>query len=232
MKTAYVKGVKVARRFADRSGLLTLLEKSNKRNALWFRSLFGIYDSADLVHLDLPWWTFSAIDAVENFLAELQGQARVYEFGSGASTAWLAKRCASVNTVEHDAPFAHAMSNIYASYNNVSLRVVEPTPATSTSKARSKRKGYTNNAFDDYVATIDQVEGTFNLIIIDGRARVACLEKSIGRLAPNGMILFDNSNRTEYRAAIESSGLHERIVRGLAPALPIPSQTSLLIRGA
>ncbi|MHB9402809.1 O-methyltransferase [Mesorhizobium sp. RSR380A] len=228
MKNTYVSAVRFARKIADCCGLLASLERSNIRGLLWIRSLFGIYDSADLVRLDMPWWTFSAIDAVDIFLASRNRSARVYEFGAGASTVWLAKRSASINSVEHDAPFARTMDSMFGAYPNIAVRVVEPTATSTSTKARSNRKGYTESSFDHYVSSIDQVEGTFDLIVIDGRARVSCLAKSVSRLSPGGMILFDNSNRLEYREAINSCGLQERVMRGLAPALPFPSQTSLL----
>ena len=232
LKNTYVSVVRFARKVAERCGLLAALERSNNRFALWIRSLFGIYDSADLVRLDMPWWTFSAIDAVNSFLASRNHKARVYEFGAGASTVWLAKRSGSVDSVEHDAPFAQTMGGIFGAYPNIAVRVVEPVAASAFSKARSNRKGYTQCSFDQYVSSIDRVDGTFDLIVIDGRARVSCLAKSVRRLSPGGMILFDNSNRPEYRQAINSCGLQERVTRGLAPALPFPSQTSILTQRA
>ena len=84
LKEAYVRIVRTARRFAERSGLLSRLENSEKRSFQWLRSQFGIYDSADLVHLDVPWWTYSAIDEVKSFLAALRGEASIYEYGSGS----------------------------------------------------------------------------------------------------------------------------------------------------
>jgi hypothetical protein len=77
LKNTYVSVVRFARKVAERCGLLAALERSNSRFALWIRSLFGIYDSADLVRLDMPWWTFSAIDAVNIFLASRNRKARV-----------------------------------------------------------------------------------------------------------------------------------------------------------
>ena len=228
MKEAYVRIVRTARRFAERSGLLSRLENSEKRSFQWLRSQFGIYDSADLVHLDVPWWTYSAIDEVKSFLAALRGEASIYEYGSGASTVWLAKRSASVNSVEHDIPFATSMSEIFGCYPNISVQLIEPVEAVGGSGVRSNRKGYTTMAFDNYVASIDKVDGLFDLIVIDGRARLACLRQSIPRLAPGGIILFDNSNRHEYRSGIEACGLREIVMRGMAPALPMPSQTSIL----
>lgn len=228
MKAAYVKTARIAKKVAGACGILSILEQSKSRRALWFRSLFGIYDSADLVHLGLPWWTFSAIDAVDIFLTSKRGGARVFEYGAGASTVWLARRSAFVYSVEHDAPFAKSMATIFGAHDNVEVSIVEPQRANTASRALSSRKGYRESAFDDYVASIDKIGGEFDLIVIDGRARVACLHKAMPHLAPGGAILFDNSDRGEYRAAIEKCGLTERRLRGMAPSLPFPSQTSLL----
>lgn len=45
-------------------------------------------------------------------------------------------------------------------------------------------------------------EGVFDLIDIDGRARVACLKYAIRYMASGGMTVFDNSGRNEYRRSI------------------------------
>jgi hypothetical protein len=231
MKKIYIGAVRSARGIADKCGLLATLERSNGRNARWVRSLFSIYDSADLIHLDLPWWTFAAIDAVEAHLSKKGGKARVFEFGAGASTVWLAKRCHEVITVEHDVPFAQSMRPAFSAYKNIDIHIRPPSTAIDDkSTARSKRKGYTTQSFDDYVASIDRQEGPFDLIIIDGRARLACLAKARHRLKPDGIILFDNSDRAEYRSGIEASGLEEHILRGMTPTLPFPGQTSLLLQ--
>lgn len=229
IKPLYIRSMRGARRVAGGLGILQALERGDSRGARWARSLFSIYDSADLASLDLPWWTFDAIDEVERFLASFDGRARVFEYGAGASTLWLSKRCAEVVSVEHDVGFAEFMAPVFASCPNVNVMVVPDVPATgAATEARSRRRGYEDRAFDAYVDAIASQEGAFDLIIVDGRARTACLARATQRLSPRGMILFDNSERSEYRDAIEASPFRERRLRGLAPALPLPSQTSLL----
>ncbi len=92
----------------------------------------------------------------------------------------------------------------------------------------SAKEGHTGLDFADYVATIDKVGGTFALIVIDGRAREACLTAALPRLEPGGIIVFDNSRRRRYRQAIAAAGVTERRLRGLTPALPYPDRTSVL----
>ncbi|MFC4726844.1 hypothetical protein [Coralloluteibacterium thermophilus] len=229
IKSLYIHSMRGAKRIAGRLGILQALERSDSRGARWTRSLFSIYDSRDLALLDLPWWTFDAIREVEQLLASFDNQARVFEYGAGASTLWLSKRCAEVISVEHDIGFADSMAPLFSSCPNVNVLTVPDVPATgATTEARSRRRGYEDRAFDAYVDAISSQEGMFDLIVIDGRARTACLARAAQRLSPRGLILFDNSERKEYRAAIDSSPFVERRLRGLAPALPLPSQTSLL----
>ncbi|HEY0953010.1 MAG TPA: hypothetical protein VGD85_22645, partial [Nocardioides sp.] len=107
MKRAYVTVLRVARAVLAATGLLRVLDAAARRSrtALWVRSWLAIYDLDDMLALDVPWWTFAAADAVEDFLRARPG-ARVLEWGSGASTVWLARRAGSVVTVEHDPAWA------------------------------------------------------------------------------------------------------------------------------
>ena len=104
MKTTYISGVRALRARLAATGVLGLLDRwaARSRTGLWFRSLLSIYDLEDLLPYDVPWWTFQASDQVEAVLAG-QPEARVFEWGSGASTAWLSRRAGSVTSVEHDA---------------------------------------------------------------------------------------------------------------------------------
>ena len=176
----------------------------------WFASLFAIYDTERMIVLDLPWWNVKATHEVEQFLASRPG-ARVFEYGSGASTVWLAKRAREVISVEHDRPWFDKFVRQTAPHDNVSLM------------HRSIADGPTG-----YVAGIEEVGGQFDIIVVDGRHRSACLARSVSHLKPGGMVLFDDSGRTRYRAAIQSCGLAEDRYYGLSYCVPYPDYTSLL----
>ena len=94
----------------------------------------------------------------------------------------------------------------------------------------SGKPGYAGQTFRAYVEAIHRQEGRFDLIVIDGRARAACLERAVERLALGGLIVFDNSHRARYRRAIVRSGFRAQVTRGLVPSLPLPDQTTLLRR--
>ncbi|MBD3679073.1 MAG: class I SAM-dependent methyltransferase [Rhodobacteraceae bacterium] len=226
LRSVYVWLFRVLRAVLRPLGFLRWLERRGTRRALWLRSLFAIYDADDLMHLDMAWWTFDALDAVERFLAGRDG-ARVFEYGSGASTLWLSRRAGKVVSVEHDADWMRIVEAKIAGAGNVRLSGV---PSAGDGHIASAKSGFGGQYFDAYVRAIDAEDGEFDLIVIDGRAREACLEAAIPRLAPGGIILVDDTKRARYRAAIEASGLAFRRFDGLAVSLPVADSTTLLAR--
>ena len=229
LKKSYVGAVRVAAKASSAIGLLSALERRrDARTVLWMRSLFSIYDLDDLVHLDLAWWTFEAMDAVESFLKDRPG-ARVFEYGSGASTIWLARRSARVTSVEHDRAWGERMIERTQANGNIRIKIVPPVQSAAPRFA-SEVGAWRGYDFQQYVGAIDQESGTFDLIVVDGRCRVACLEHAANRLAEGGLLLFDNSNRQRYRDALESSSMRRVVTRGLVPGLPYPDETTLLSR--
>lgn len=234
MKRVYIGTLRAVRRVLAATGLLAVLDRAARRSrgALWVRSWLAIYDLDDMLALDVPWWTFESADAVEELLHERPG-ARVLEWGSGASTVWLARRAGSVISVEHDPGWAARTRAALAARNarNVDLRVVEPRAGgVGPAAVRSAKRGFEGLDFTAYADAIDDVDGDFDLVVIDGRAREACLVRAIDRLAEGGVVVFDNVERSRYRDAIEALGtrLEVRWTRGRTPALPYPTRTALI----
>lgn len=194
------------------------------------RTLFAIHDVDDMIRLDTPWWTYGAIRVVEGHLRCRGGEARVFEYGSGASSLWLAARSGEVHTVEHDAGFAGVMRDALVrsglgdkvTLHEVPAEVVDP-PVT-----RSGRRGEDTVDYTSYSQSIEIPGGAFDLVVVDGRARVACLHAAVSRLAPGGLVVFDDAQRPRYRAGIRSTGLPVRAIWGMVPSLPYPRQTAVL----
>jgi hypothetical protein len=201
----------------------------DRRLRHWAYSLTRAHDSIGIAKLDVPWWTYGAIDEVERWLAGRDGDVRAFEWGSGASTIWLARRVAAVNSVEHFRQFGEMIQEQLTAWPNATLDIVEPV-ASATPAISSAKEGHGGLDFTDYVGHIDQVGGTFGLIVVDGRAREACLKAALPRLEPDGIIVFDNTMRRRYRQAISTAPVTEKVFRGLTPTLPYPDQTSILTR--
>lgn len=230
MKSGYVHAVRALRAVLRAVGILGVLDAwaSRSRLGAWVRSLLSIYDVEELVALDAPWWTMRSAALVEAHLAARPG-ARVFEWGSGASTAWLARRAGTVVAVEHDPAWAEIVRPLVG--DGARVRVVVPESAPPGGGTRSARPGHEGLDFTAYVRSIRDEPGEFDLVVIDGRAREACLREALPRLAEDGLVVFDNVDRARYRAAIaEHPGLEVLTTRGLTPALPYPTRTALLRR--
>jgi len=235
-KQSYVYVMQHLGRALGRSGALAYLDRKSKnaRFAHWMRSLFCIYDMEGLVALDVPWWSYDAIAEVDEILKS-KANARVFEYGSGASTVWLARRAAHVTSVEHHPAWHEKVQEFIKRHQNigtVEIRLIHPDdqPA-SDSLYTSEKPRERGQSFERYAREIEtDQDPRYDVIVIDGRARAACLKHAQSMLADDGVIVFDNSRRTRYRRAIEASGLEARVFRGLTPSLPYADQTTLLSR--
>lgn len=189
-----------------------LAEEAQRRDEYgwlrWSASLLAIHDIERMIALGLPWWNVAATREVAEFL-RTRPKARAFEYGAGASTIWLARHAASVVSVEHHAEWHQRLAKEVAPFNNIQLH-------------------QRDLAGDGYIGAIDAEDGLFDLIVVDGRRRTECLARAIPRLAPGGLILFDDSGRGRYRGAIESCGLKERRYFGRSYCVPYPDFTSIL----
>lgn len=231
-RSAYVGLWRSARRAASATGALAALDRRGAARpagaAAHVRSLFAIHDAADLVALDVPWWTYGAAARVAAHLADLGGSARVFEYGSGASSVWLGRRAASVTSVEHDPRFAEVVRAL-ARAAGVAVDLLEVPPEQSADpRVPSGRRGEEGLDYEAYVRAIDRVPGELDLVVVDGRARGACLEAAARRLAPGGLVLLDDSQRPRYAGAVAGSGLAVQRYRGWVPSLPYPRESAVL----
>lgn len=230
MKKLYVFCVRSISPILRAIGIFSLLDRYSKKNrrVKWLRSLFAIHNLDEMVNLDLPWWTFDAIEFIDRFLSE-RSQPIVYEWGSGASTYWISKRASSVTSIEHHEFWYNKV--IEKTSPNVSLHLI---PAINSDVENiaigSKKAGYFKADFTNYVSHIDESETLYDLIVVDGRSRENCLLKAIKHLKSDGVILFDNSERKRYQQAIKAycQELNTFETRGLTPCLPYSSRTMII----
>lgn len=225
----YARVIHAIRRFLSRTGLLSKLDEKarHSRWGLWFRSLFSVLDFHDFIQFDTPWWTLASGRRVRDFL-ESTPKPRALEWGSGASTVWLASLCDEVISIESDAHWADMVRGSVGPH--VTILTPEIPLRTRHDQVASRRWGFRQYDFTHYVDAIDKTPGVFDLIVIDGRVREACFDKALGRLAPGGMILFDNTNRLRYRRALRAHAGQISVSTdvGLTPILPWPSETSII----
>ena len=78
-----------------------------------------------------------------------------------------------------------------------------------------------------------QAGGPFDIIVIDGRHRVLCARYALEALKPDGIIVWDNTDRDRYRegyAYLESQGFQRRDFDGMGPINNFAWRTSIFYR--
>lgn len=158
----------------------------------------------------LPWYTYAAIDLLEN---KPKTDLSVFEFGSGGSTLWWAKRVAHVTSVEHSEPWVEEMRPKLP--DNV-VYIHEPlTPDGPYSRAAAA----TGRNYD--------------IIVNDGRDRVNCARNALGSLTDKGVIVWDNSDRPRYEEGyqfLHAAGFRRVDFNGMGPINSKPWMTSIFYR--
>jgi len=168
-----------------------------------------------------PWWPYAMVDYLDSVLPH---HPRVFEYGGGGSSLWLCDRGASVTIVEHEPGWSKKLQEILPP----SAEVVLIPPNEHGHIASSAQSGY----FDQYVKSVDShPDGSFDLVIVDGRARVDCVFRAKMKLKIGGYLLLDDSDRARYQAAIDMlSSWPSKTIRGLKAGSPIPASTTVWMR--
>jgi len=125
-----------------------------------------------------PWITLQARRFLKDWMHHHPG-VNILEFGAGGSTIWFSQRDCTVTSVEHDQKWVkttldHINKNKYK----------KPTIITHQRPYNTVCDNMTDNTFD--------------LILVDGRDRVKCVESAMRLLKPGGLFMVDNSEREEY----------------------------------
>lgn len=154
---------------------------------------------------DIPWMNYSAIDYLNQ---QLKLNARIFEYGSGSSTIYWAKRGANIVSVEHDKDYFTRYSSKLEKFINIDYLFFEPEPIEADqedfqSEETFKSTKYIGYSFEEYVSSIQRFPvNSFDAIFIDGRARDACIQECLDWLRPGGLLILDNSDRSRYHQAI------------------------------
>ncbi len=188
------------------------------------------------VELGLPWMVYDSVIFLE---AYLRPGDLVFEYGSGGSTVFFTRLGARGVSIEHDAVWADRVrSEIERSSPGADweIRTISPNTASADPLAhyRSSNPRYLNSSFVDYVSALSAFPANhFALVAVDGRARNACIVEAAQHVALDGYMLVDNSDRLEYREAIdrlEANGWVSKEFNGPLPAGARFSRTTLLRR--
>ena len=156
------------------------------------------------LHYKIPWLTFLAIDWLH---ANLDKDMRVFEWGSGGSTLLFTKRAGSIISIEHDEAWHRDMVGIL-SRDNIS----------NCDYSLVKKNGVGVEAVNDdvifenyYKAIAKYPDNSFDVVVIDGKARNDCALQTPSKVKPGGIVIFDNSERESYKSGMEVFNGWERL---------------------
>ena len=175
----------------------------------WF-SAFKLGEPVDKNFEPLPWLTYSFIDF---FTERLSKEFNVFEFGSGNSTLFFAKRVKEVTSVEHNIEWYNKLKNKIPGNSNLVL-----------SKSDSS---------EDYSAGLKQSNKKYDLIIIDGIHRVDCCFSTSNYLTDEGVIILDDSEREQYNEGIEyltKEGFKKIDFWGIPPGMVLRKCTTIFYK--
>jgi len=153
---------------------------------------------------DSPWLAQGATIFLDQYLTK---EMRVLEYGSGYSTIYFANRVDSVVSFEHYKEWYDRISKEFAALKltNIDYQFVPPNdPATFSEErfrtAHPELKGFElSRRFSDYFEGINSYpDESFDLILIDGRARVETFFNAFPKLKKGGLAILDNSERDRY----------------------------------
>jgi len=85
-----------------------------------------------------------------------------------------------------------------------------------------------------YSREVLKYQNEFDIIVIDGRDRINCARNALAALKPDGVILWDNSDRDEYRLGyelLERNGFRRLDFAGMGPLNAYQWTTSIFYRG-
>ena len=152
-----------------------------------------------------PWLVLSAVRDLD---AAIGPDARGFEWGSGRSTIYFAKRLKTLVSLDHDAawhPRVQADLKAEGLDGKVELDL-RPRREGAFDPETARPSGWLalgyvprKPHFADYFDSILKYpDDHFDFVLVDGRARVACILNAIPKVAPGGLLVLDNSDRAEY----------------------------------
>ena len=156
----------------------------------------------------IPWYTYPAIEYLSQFDFS---NANVFEFGAGYSSLFWAQRARTVISIESDPGWL--------------VRLEEG--------VRPNQKVWLRQARDDYVNAIREQPELFDVVIVDGRWRHACVDAAMEKVRDDGLIVLDNSDRyPEATRRLRDSDRFQVDFSGFGPVNNYAWTTSVFLRAA
>lgn len=154
---------------------------------------------------EIPWYTYPSIE----YLKQIDfSKKKFFEYGSGYSSLFWAKRVKTLISVENDKEW----------YKKIVKKIL-----------KNQKIVFLKNA-NDYINSIKKNNNKYDVIIIDGSSRYKCAKKALPLLKRNGFIILDNSDWFQKTAKyLRKNGLIQIDFMGFGPINGYTWITSLFL---
>jgi SAM-dependent methyltransferase len=164
----------------------------------------------------IPWMPFRAIQWLDAYIGP---QSVVFEYGSGTSTLRWAKRAKRLISVEHvplwQAKVKAALEREGLRNCEVRLVLADSEPDQGSVDPSDPETYASRGSKDTFKAYVYQVEtfpdNSFDIVIVDGRARPAALRHATKKVKPGGFVLLDDANRPSYQRSLRYVASWEKV---------------------
>jgi hypothetical protein len=152
-----------------------------------------------------PWLNHGAVKWLQsNLTPDMMG----YEWGSGRSTVFLARFMKRLVSLEHKKKWFRKVRGLMEEYGvtNVDYYFIPPgeeswtdsavrSPVWDDLKYTPRKPEFT--AY--FVHILQYPDESFDVVLVDGRARVECALNALNKIKPGGFLILDNSEWEKYR---------------------------------
>lgn len=162
------------------------------------------WECVDCANAKIPWYTYPSIEYLDNI--DFSDKI-VFEYGSGNSSAYWARKAKLVFSVEHDKEWHKKISKNLTENQKIELCENEK----------------------DYLDSIYKISSKMDVIIIDGLYREKCAKLVKEHLTDGGIVILDNADwyKETSRFLREDLDLLEVDFHGFGPINPYTWTTSI-----
>lgn len=149
---------------------------------------------------DRPWMLLEEVDIIRELLLRLRPM-RCLEWGAGNSTLYFPRflpEGAQWIAIEHVPDWANRVARSPKLSSKVTVLNVDVEAVHPCEAARTEEEVYR-----EYV-NAPKAMGPFDFILVDGRARNACVRASKELLSGGGIVALHDANRQKYRESTRS----------------------------
>ena len=167
--------------------------------------------------LEIPWFSYAAIDFLETFL---KPDMDVCEYGSGGSTIFFARRTRTVFSIENEPRWFELVSKRLEAQSIANVKM-QLHPFDFTNVAGFEHSAYLHAIPDE----------RFDVIVVDGseewdQVRPVCFQKAQARVKTGGIIVVDDSWRYPSLRK-ENRARSLRIFKSVGPCRPGVTSTDV-----